>query len=1538
MSVRWKPLLVLSGVFLVTAIAGVTTIGLVLMNSSSQDILPKARAELQAGEYERAWIQYRRALQSDPKNAAIHEEVAEMFAQWGGSAPADKQAELRQQRLATLVDAARYGTRLVGPRRQLLAEALHDNEIGEATRWAKELIALAPDDLDARFVLAREALSQSPPAVDEAAQQVQAIEAAEPNRPRTAWLKAWLARETRDEDGLDAILEAARKVDPAKVDDPIDRLAQLRLLGFDVQRTADASPETLASRIPAFQAMARTIADEPEAVPGRIDELGDLVGQARSVLMTAAGKADADGRSPLETLARGLDQVVEATYKKALESQRPDLRVYETYANFLIERGQFDESLQTALQGLKLPAASQPAFRASAMALREVAIRAILGNTRDADRFDKAAPHIKAMLASTVSREQAIGHLFHGAICLERSGLIGAEGVVKPATRAETDALRVEALEHLRPAAAELAQVPAAQALYGITLILSKEPTLGRQYLQAARRAGPLEVKYLIWAAWSMIQAGYPEEAQPIVATLRRELGAGITADNEATLRTLEGEIAQARRGPDDLAKAREDYQKALETNPDQTSVELKLAQVDIQLKNFDAALDRIDKLRQAGKATAGSEQMAVVALETAGRAQEARERLEKAREQYPDSGDLATLDAAIKLRADQNEPADAILADFLSRHPDDAHVANVRAAILNERLKKPDEARALLKAQAERAKTPEPWVQLAQFELGQENFPAMTQAIAQIRANWKEAAAADLLDAQFALASRQDYHAAARALDAAVKKDPDNKVAQFWKAQIDERIGAGVDTSRVYEEIARDKPVKELYNDLPLEAAAQFALASQALNNREIDTAISRLGDLLRNSGAAGNATLNRATRWQLVTAYIAKGQWPQARVELINILNDPTTTNDERARAANVFRGNKEENAAIKVLDGVLKVEPTNPAAIVTRAYILSDTGKRGEAIQLVKKSIASGCKHSSVYLMLAALENVGEPRDQAAALATAALDDGITANPGNSDLIDARYKLTIKTSPDDAIAYLEGQAKAPSATPAIRRLLADSYRDQGRFAQAEQTARDLIQAQPADQPRDPKLTALLSRVLLSQAAAEADRGDSAAERAADDKASVVLRQARAEFPHEIAFPRAEWELSMRRRDFNRAVAISQEIDEMAPRSTIGPILRAQTYAAQDRLGEVSQAYGEAVNREPKRLDLKLLLAQTQLSQGRADDCLRLASAVLEADKDQPGAIILKARGLALFEGPPSQVAARREEAVKMLREAIQADPKFSQAYQNLAEFEQLRGNRPQAVQALEDGLKANPDDATLLAMLVQALSETRAGKAPTTAEITRAKAIAEPYAQNDPQGQKALALAIGFQRARQFDLAVPWAKKAAETIDKPPIHQTLADVLLGQAEHTTDPAQARDLFRSAIAEYDKVLKVQAGNVDAINNKAWILHRYLNDNDAALEVAEQLARRDDPATLPAEFLDTLGSIQEAANLKKEAEETYNRGLLKSPNHPFLNFHLGRLIAHDGDRRGEARAYLEKARERGDRLPPALVAELNTLVQQVGN
>ena len=71
-------------------------------------------------------------------------------------------------------------------------------------------------------------------------------------------------------------------------------------------------------------------------------------------------------------------------------------------------------------------------------------------------------------------------------------------------------------------------------------------------------------------------------------------------------------------------------------------------------------------------------------------------------------------------------------------------------------------------------------------------------------------------------------------------------------------------------------------------------------------------------------------------------------AKRELASILNDTKTppTDDERVRGANFYRQHKEDAAALAQLDYVLKVNPTNPGAVVTRSFIFLRAKKYDEA----------------------------------------------------------------------------------------------------------------------------------------------------------------------------------------------------------------------------------------------------------------------------------------------------------------------------------------------------------------------------------------------------------------------------------------------------------------------------------------------------------------------------------------------------------------------------------------------------------------
>ena len=235
----------------------------------------------------------------------------------------------------------------------------------------------------------------------------------------------------------------------------------------------------------------------------------------------------------------------------------------------------------------------------------------------------------------------------------------------------------------------------------------------------------------------------------------------------------------------------------------------------------------------------------------------------------------------------------------------------------------------------ADRTESSAPLVQLAGLELERNQLDAAEAVIGKIRTRWKESATSDVLEAQLEL-KRGHTRPAIDHFDAALKKDPNNKIVQYWKAQLDGQNGSVGEATKTLEAIVRDKPVKELDPGTTLLVAAQSALANLSLRTGAFDDAIRRFEELKRSDQ---NGTLSRSDRWQLITAYVAKGQWPLAKREIAAILNDTKNppSDDERVRGANFYRQQGDDAPALSQLDYVLDVNPTHPWAVVTRSYIL-------------------------------------------------------------------------------------------------------------------------------------------------------------------------------------------------------------------------------------------------------------------------------------------------------------------------------------------------------------------------------------------------------------------------------------------------------------------------------------------------------------------------------------------------------------------------------------------------------------------------
>src|SRR5208282_5191807 len=116
-------------------------------------------------------------------------------------------------------------------------------------------------------------------------------------------------------------------------------------------------------------------------------------------------------------------------------------------------------------------------------------------------------------------------------------------------------------------------------------------------------RHGSLDAQYQLWAAWTILQAGYPEEAEPIVTALLKQVDSGqVPRELSGALHLLRGEVFQAKRNPEDLSRAVAEFDQAIASGQEASATAvMRLAQIDVQLGNHVRALGRIDALKANG-------------------------------------------------------------------------------------------------------------------------------------------------------------------------------------------------------------------------------------------------------------------------------------------------------------------------------------------------------------------------------------------------------------------------------------------------------------------------------------------------------------------------------------------------------------------------------------------------------------------------------------------------------------------------------------------------------------------------------------------------------------------------------------------------------------------------------------------------------------------------------------------------------------------------------------------------------------------------
>jgi len=401
------------------------------------------------------------------------------------------------------------------------------------------------------------------------------------------------------------------------------------------------------------------------------------------------------------------------------------------------------------------------------------------------------------------------------------------------------------------------------------------------------------------------------------------------------------------------------------------------------------------------------------------------------------------------------------------------------------------------------------------------------------------------------------------------------------------------------------------------------------------------------------------------------------------------------------------------------------------------------------------------------------------------------------------------------------------------------------------------------------------------------------------------------------------------------NKAVT---DLTAMVRQNATNPVMRYElaralmAKAGRDNNKEVvDQAKNELEEAIKLRADFmlaRILLSQVHINRGDFSKAVQTSEEILNTQPGNVQALMMRAvawRGLREY-----------DKAQGTFKALLKVNPALSDARFHLGQTYFELGKYADAENEFNEMRRVNEGDGRWLTGLVQTyLARDRNKDA-----ISLLQSVSSRYPENN--GFK-ISLAAVYTRDKQFD-------KAREIYDallqknpksgdlhamKGELHQTMwqSNKAAGMGELKT----AVEYYRKAVSftpenpgvliklgmaleelelplearpYYETVLRLEPGNIIALNNYAFIKAEEGSDLDGALTMAQK-AKQQAPNSL--EVSDTLGWIYIKKNLPDEALRIYRDIVKKNPQNPIFRLHLAQAMFQKGDRPG-ARQELNSA------------------------
>ncbi len=409
----------------------------------------------------------------------------------------------------------------------------------------------------------------------------------------------------------------------------------------------------------------------------------------------------------------------------------------------------------------------------------------------------------------------------------------------------------------------------------------------------------------------------------------------------------------------------------------------------------------------------------------------------------------------------------------------------------------------------------------------------------------------------------------------------------------------------------------------------------------------------------------------------------------------------------------------------------------------------------------------------------------------------------------------------------------------------------------------------------------------------------------------------------------------------EVNQAIA---DLTQVVTRAPDNPVARYNLGRAHQMHGDIEQArqdFLKAVELRPDYFVARMALAQLHIAYGEYDAALKTADDMLARDRNNPGALLVKAAAL---------LGQRKfAEGRTLLDGMVKAFPNSPDVYYQLGLLNLAESKFKDAEGAFRKSYDLNPTMARGLMGVVEtnmaqnkpdqaiAVLEAECAKAPNRLEFRMAagnvavragkfdQAIAEYQKVLDgldknAKGRGQVCLRIGETYRRKGDdaNAIAALQKGREIL--PENDQILA--LLGLTlDHAGRWPEARQL-------YEATLKMTPDNGVILNNLAYLMAEHSGDLDDALSKATRAKQ-----LLPkmGEISDTIGWIYLKKNLTDNAIEIFRDLTAKTPNQSTYRYHLGIALSQKGDKPNAIKELQEALKNNPEQEEKRKIQELLT-------